>query len=116
MSRRRHVTRPPGSVLLWLNPGGEVKVAERIPEYGPYWLPVWEPMQPEEAKAVIVELTKFGYYGQHIYNPRVSPDDPEVKAATTAGVDEAGLLLAQFGVDVKRAVYQLRKRREAGEA
>lgn len=98
------------AVLLWLNPGGEVRVAERSPERGHFWLPAWEKMEPEEAQSVLVQLTKAGYYGQRIYSPQVSADDPEVQALDTSVVDEAGLLLARFSIDVKRALFHLRLR------
>src|SRR5438309_762482 len=97
-------------VFLWLNPGGEVQVAEKVPGKIKHWLPAMERMEPEEAKAVLTLLTKVGYYGQHVYSPKVGPDDFEVLEQTNATVDADGLLLARFSVDVKRALWAVRTR------
>jgi hypothetical protein len=97
-------------VFLWLNPGGEVVVAERAPGKIKHWLPALGRMEPEEAKEVLVLITKAGYYGEHVYSPRVSPDDFEVQEQLNAKAGEAGLLLARFNVDVKRALWYIRHR------
>ena len=99
-----------GKVLLWLSPGGEVEIAERMPgnvqrgpSRGPEYLPAWVPMTQFVAEEVRTRLCKRGYRARTwIYSAQVPPDHPEVLAKATARTSAAGLMLARFEVDVEK--------------
>jgi len=106
------------TMCLWLNPGGEVRAAERMPERRhkgeTYWLPAaGSVMTGDESGAVLLLITKAGYHGERVYAPRTPADDFEVQAHVSGFTpDEDGLLLARFIVDVPRALAWVRRTRE----
>ena len=114
----RHVRRglgrlrlPGQDYYLWLATDREVLIGSTrrdLPGKPNWWLPAWEPLTRAEAETLRAQVTtEHGDYpDRRVYVPCTDPDDPEVREHSGPGV--AGLLLAQFGVEVARAASALR--------